>query len=245
MCLSVAVIAIAVAVVAVLFPAGCGPDGSPASDAALVYVPKPLAGSVSAPVRPKEWSNPALILAPLRPDDLLAAIRNTGSGDFAVAVTPGPLANALLVEGLAAETKSLRVLRLVLAARRPLAVDRLGETGLRLGTGSPKGALGQAVPRALGDELADAVRANTVHKTESSAALIRLVQQDALDAALVWDIATGTAHDLIITPLTGDEAWSDLVICRLHASRRTPRQAADIVAAMAQRMQAVPGGDAP
>ncbi|MDX9978857.1 MAG: hypothetical protein RBU25_02305 [Lentisphaeria bacterium] len=155
-----------------------------------------------------------LILAPLPPGDILAALEGTKAGDFVVFAGGGfaeKLASLQMVRFPALKVHTLGV---CLVSAKPTTWDDITKSGLRLGSGTVGGTLDASLPA----ELREAIAPQVVHRSGRGDELVRLVRLGSLDAALVWD-SPPPAPDLPTLALPKAEASCPLHIAALTTSR--------------------------
>jgi hypothetical protein len=132
-----------------------------------------------------EGETPAPVLAPLKGGELVATVGALRRGDLVVCLGDG-LPQALQEAGLVASAHELGRVRVSLLSREASSLEDLCVSGARLGSGARNGPLGRAAESLLAEDLGAALSANTVHRTERSDELIRLLGLGALDGAFVW-----------------------------------------------------------
>jgi hypothetical protein len=208
--------------VAVLFLASvCGCGRQEAAAPLFVYCPpgvQPYAAGLVGKL--SQGPGAPATLAPVRDEDLLAALAGLKAGDLVVC-TEGTLPEALAAAGLARRRYAAGALRLAVLSRKPASLEDLCGPGVRLGSGTPKGPLGMQVRRALPPPIHDQVTANVVCRSEVSSELLRLLDQGALDAAFVWGPLQPTAarHEVDLDT-TATELCCPLIVVELTCSRQ-------------------------
>jgi len=155
-----------------------------------------------------------LILAPLPPGDMLAAIEGTKAGDFAVFAGSGFAESLRSRRLLRSSSVSIHTLGVCLVSAKPVSWEEITRPGLRLGSGTVGGTLDSSLPA----ELREAVAPQVVHRSGRGDELVRLVRLGSLDAALVWD-SPPPAPDLPTLALPRTEAACPLHVAALTTSR--------------------------
>jgi len=200
---------------------GCRREARPEPTKLLVYCTQPakpygkeVVGTLA------EASGLEVILAPVSGKDMLTALDGTHAGDFAVVLSKA-LQAELAERRLSTGATILRQVTVCMVSREPLQLEDLARNGMRLGSGRPKGPLGDAVAAALPEALRQDLDANTVHRSESSEELLRLLKLGALDAVFVWNHPappTGLQKQV----LQGAGAHCDVTLVGLGCSRLKP-----------------------
>ena len=183
---------VAVALLLLLGASGCGRRS--ASQPVFVYCTpgmQPYAALLAGLLHDQVGGGPATV-APLREDDLLTAVTGLKAGDLVICAE-GALPDALAARGLARRRYTIGALRLTALARDATTVEDLCRPGVRVGSGTPKGPLGEQVRSCLPATLRDRIEANTIYRSEVSGELLRLLGQGAIAAAFVWAPAKSPA----------------------------------------------------
>lgn len=157
-----------------------------------------------------------IVLAPMAPADILAALDGTRAGDFVVSVGGG-LEQKLRAQELVRLSPAAQPLGVCIVSRTPLVLADLGVPGRRLGSGKSGDALDQAVSEGLPEVLRASIASNVCHRSARPDELVRLVRLGSLDAAFVWD--RPPTPGLKSLPLVGEAAGASLRIVALACSR--------------------------
>lgn len=153
-------------------------------------------------------------LAPLGAQDLLKAVAGARAGDFAVFVGHG-LAEELQARRLSrSPAVAVHTLGVCLVSARPLELEALADSGLRLGSGPAGGALERSLP----EELRAACAPLVVHRSGRADELVRLIRLGTLDGAFVWDSPPPVAG-MAILPLPREVTAVPLQVAPLSTSR--------------------------
>ncbi len=155
-----------------------------------------------------------LLVAPLPPGDILAALEGTKAGDFVVFAGAGFAEKLASLQVVRLPAVNLHTLGVCLVSAKPLAWEDIPKSGLRLGSGTVGGTLDASLPA----ELREAVAPQVIHRSGSGDELVRLVRLGSLDGALVWDNPP-PAPDLPTLPLPKTAASCPLQIVALTTSR--------------------------
>jgi hypothetical protein len=155
-----------------------------------------------------------VVVAPMKPEDILAAIEGARAGDFVVFVGKGfgeKLTSRHLSRFAAVPVQTLGV---CLVSAKPVQLDDVARPGLRLGSGTAGGTLDSSLPA----DLREAIAPQVIHRSGRGDELVRLVRLGSLDAALVWDTPP-PAPDLPTLSLPRDQASCPLHVMALDTSR--------------------------
>jgi len=186
-----------------------------------------------------------IVVLPLAAPDLLAGLEGTRAGDLAV-FPEATLLDDLASRGLARGEALRYDLGFYVLSRAPVALADLAVPGRRLGGLPVAGGLDAALVAVLPSDLRAPITANIRHRSARADELIRLVRQDALDAAIVWAPPPAGAA-LEVLSVGGGDACCPLLAQPLSCSKLSSAQWEAVLAvcrdpAVVQALQERPGG---
>lgn len=228
--------------------AGCGPRQDATDGPAQVTLWCTFSGEAQARLLQEALATRGgwkVVVLPLAAPDLLAGLDGTRAGDLAI-FPESHLQKELAARGLARGEPLRYDLGFYVLSKAPLTLADLAAPGRRLGGLPAGGSQDTALLEALPTELREAIAANLRHRSDRAGELIRLVRQDALDAAIVWAPPPAEAA-LEVLRIGGGDACCPLLAQPLSCSRLPPAQWEAILAvcqdpAVVQAMQERPVG---
>lgn len=170
-----------------------------------------------------------VVIAPMGPESLLAALDGTHAGDVAV-FAAGELEAGLQSRGLVRGEPIAFPLAVCAAGKAPFELAELAKPGMRLGGCKPDLPLGAAVRAALPPDLAKAIEANITHRSDRGEELVRLLRLGALDAVFLWATPPPPAA-LHVVRLDAAVPGAALVVAGLSCSRLDEDDWAAVLAA--------------